>query len=646
MRLWSVVRTSDEILSSIDSACAPSDSLAACYDFDDINSPISYFADGSGHEHHLHLADKNAHLPWCVNMDDEGEDIVVDNCGLWGCPDSYERTTMWGFCALSNKPRLPGASSNYNTSAMEETASHVAENRVSVLNKYPGCGTLQLRLTGNTASKHGGALYYDSCLRLENMCFVQGLGHMSGSKATAIHSNTAQAGGAVFVECPSLGQECEQVFEKTNILGSLPSLSKVEYFDNSASAYGNTVATKPRSMVWHSNLSVSELVPGQQFLFVSVKLLDSMGNLVRGSSDILQVLICREDQEICTSTTTNIPARFYGSDDQGVITVNQAFECAIDESDAHMMAFYVSIVGSPRINKLGGVIKCRKCQTGQMRIQNSDRGTWDCVTCPSGKYVVHEFSLCTTCPLSATCLNGAPPMFSASKLIGTIEIELPLEPRDDTIRESLAKAMSGERTSNVTYQVQAWQIEVLSAQQQRRSLQRIEFQLVVDTDSMSSAIAQLKSSGVNVKIEAGLQTAKDEVWVEVSGQYLLRSCPPGKQLINTTGDGILDVNGQRCRPCNPTTYILDQLHSCQKVSDSLLLCLDLLINPRRAGLEGLIFLLFLLIIDFKFNITVPERSGLPRRYAVYQQSCWERVAAGACRRRWDALEDCEMSSGL
>ena len=60
------------------------------------------------------------------------------------------------------------------------------------------------------------------------------------------------------------------------------------------------------------------------------------------------------------------------------------------------------------------------------------------------------------------------------------------------------------------------------------------------------------------------RSAEDEVWEEVDGQYLLRACPPGSQLINTTDDGKLDVEAQRCRPCGVTTYIIDQIHGCMK----------------------------------------------------------------------------------
>ena len=46
--------------------------------------------------------------------------------------------------------------------------------------------------------------------------------------------------------------------------------------------------------------------------------------------------------------------------------------------------------------------------------------------------------------------------------------------------------------------------------------------------------------------------------------FLLRSCPPGHQLINTTNDGALDVDGQRCSKCQPNTYIVDQMRPCVK----------------------------------------------------------------------------------
>jgi len=46
--------------------------------------------------------------------------------------------------------------------------------------------------------------------------------------------------------------------------------------------------------------------------------------------------------------------------------------------------------------------------------------------------------------------------------------------------------------------------------------------------------------------------------------YLLRACPPGHQLINSTSDGAFSPSSQHCAPCGYGYYIVDRYRSCQK----------------------------------------------------------------------------------
>ena len=55
------------------------------------------------------------------------------------------------------------------------------------------------RLEHNTAGGLGGALYYDSCSKLDRTYFVQGVEPLSGSRAILLRHNRARAGGAVYV---------------------------------------------------------------------------------------------------------------------------------------------------------------------------------------------------------------------------------------------------------------------------------------------------------------------------------------------------------------------------------------------------------------------------------------------------------------
>ena len=178
-----------------------------------------------------------------------------------------------------------------------------------------------------------------------------------------------------------------------------------------------------------------------------------------------------------------------------------------------------------------------------------------CIQCEVGKYIVNPLTgRCSACPPSAMCVNGAPPVFGASKVTGSAEISVPAESGDEAVREALADKLG----------VEVWQIS-LPSQQTRRAARTITFELVASREQMSQLGAQLEALGVTLdEPQSATQAAVGEVWEEVAGEFLLRVCPPGHQLINTSADGLLDVDGQRCSKCENNFYIIDQLHSCIK----------------------------------------------------------------------------------
>jgi hypothetical protein len=149
---------------------------------------------------------------------------------------------------------------------------------------------------------------------------------------------------------------------------------------------------------------------------------------------------------------------------------------------------------------------------------------------------------------------------------GAIELELVNDVGNDAIQraQSAIAAKLG---------VEFWQIQVLqvpSQGQQRRSARSIQFELVADKTLMAALVQRIAAIGVSLGAiqAAGNLAAEGEVWVQDAGRYLLKSCAPGSQLINTTDTGetqpTLDVDAQKCRPCGVTTYIIDQMHGCKK----------------------------------------------------------------------------------
>ena len=65
---------------------------------------------------------------------------------------------------------------------------------------------------------------------------------------------------------------------------------------------------------------------------------------------------------------------------------------------------------------------------------------------------------CSACPPSATRVNGAPPVFCASKVTGSAEVSVPADSGDQAVREALAAKLG----------VEGWQIS-LPSQQTRRA---------------------------------------------------------------------------------------------------------------------------------------------------------------------------------
>ena len=256
---------------------------------------------------------------------------------------------------------------------------------------------------------------------------MQGVEPLSGSRAILLRHNRARAGGAVYVECSDMGSICTETFSKDNTIGALPQLPKVEFAGNAASFYGNAVALKAVSMAWHEqgNTSIIELVPGEQPLSLAVKLFDSQGNLVKGSEDIIEVLICPVSAVECTVSSASIPAINQGFNPlTGLSSIEAAVECnTVSKMEmVTEMSFQIRVIGAEYIPRVSGRILCKMCKTGQRLITHDSRGTWSCEECGPGTYNVNPFTgECFPCPLTAMCVHGVP-IFQAATVKGEIEL--------------------------------------------------------------------------------------------------------------------------------------------------------------------------------------------------------------------------------
>ena len=76
-----------------------------------------------------------------------------------------------------------------------------------LLMRFPGCGSLSFNISHNKAGAHGGAVYVDGC-RENRRCFLDGLGPLSGTRASIFNHNIAgKGGGALFMACSSFSSQ-------------------------------------------------------------------------------------------------------------------------------------------------------------------------------------------------------------------------------------------------------------------------------------------------------------------------------------------------------------------------------------------------------------------------------------------------------
>ena len=151
LRFWTVSRTASDTVETMNAGCLAVAAnalpeLAACYSFDAVGNANKdgklghFFPDASQNQIPAFTAAHGSpHLPWCVNIDDDGE------LNLDGAYQEYDWSLndMWGYC--TSKPRLPGAGFDYDEAAMEKAAARRLESTAAVLSHYPGCGDVPLR---------------------------------------------------------------------------------------------------------------------------------------------------------------------------------------------------------------------------------------------------------------------------------------------------------------------------------------------------------------------------------------------------------------------------------------------------------------------------------------------------------------------
>ena len=437
VRLWAGVRSQVDIQTSILEPCPelvldPSAALLACYNFDELKSSEAgvHFPDNSNNSIPVFIAEHGFKFqPSCVNIDDGGSMALDHNQAGYsydtGNAIDWSRTNMWGYC--TKKARLPGAGFDYSEAELEMAAAHRSAGTAAVLVHYPGCGSVPIRLENNSAKQFGGGIYYDSCQRLDKICFLQGIGPLSGSSAILMRNNRAQTGGAVFVDCMHVGIDCVNVFGANNTIGALPAVPKLEMTGSLSFKYGDWIATQPASIEWypkspHASVLVpsksgSQYIQSQSVLALEIDVArqvifgllpyDSFGSVARGIGDVVEVRVCAAEGE-CSKSTALMPVAFVPLDDQsGASSWSLKLECAIG---AEAVALEVALLRYESVLPLRAIIQCGRCRSGESRTVDTIRGTWFCQPCGADQYVSDPNNIahsCQDCPIGGSCHEGS-----------------------------------------------------------------------------------------------------------------------------------------------------------------------------------------------------------------------------------------------
>ena len=171
--------------------------------------------------------------------------------------------------------------------------------------------------------------------------------------------------------------------------------------------------------------------------------------------------------------------------------------------------------------------------------------------------------VCQACPMTATCPKRGLPVFTQAAIEGSLSIDGDISNMDAIVR-SLAAALGVDQSMIVLGDVA----------KARRGQYQISFQIFAD-ESLAEAISQnmgnsfmdsftanLAKEGVTATITPVFKPVnkekkrEGEVWEVEDGVYVLKSCPVGFLLFNST------IETQTCKECETGTYAISYDYGC------------------------------------------------------------------------------------
>ena len=208
-------------------------------------------------------------------------------------------------------------------------------------------------------------------------------------KLTAI-CGSAGAGGAIYFQCQYIGDACDAVLlEKVKFphsQGSL-NLSKIQFEGNSASGFGQNIATDPNQMfIINSNILYERsLVPGVDAISLNVAVIDGLGQTVTGTTYTCSLVFCAQSEKCGIDKALVSPIFYLFDPAQGACSVSDVeLVCPVGSTETVAQVSLVSQNAAPAMIS----VKCRACQSGQARVLDKKGLTWWCTFCVAGKYVI------------------------------------------------------------------------------------------------------------------------------------------------------------------------------------------------------------------------------------------------------------------
>ncbi len=240
--------------------------------------------------------------------------------------------------------------------------------------------------------------------------------------------------------------------------------------------------------------------------------------------------------------------------------------CALAEDNLQCAPGMEAINGNWMRSTQDGSFLLLGCPVGHRLNNVSGHDLQACLQCPEGKFMLDPndpSQACQACPMRTTCPKRGPPVFKQADIEGSLSIDGDISNMDAVVR-SLAAALGVDQSKIVLG-------DVVKA---RRGQYQISFQIFAD-DSLAEVISQnmgdifmnsftakLVEEGVTATIAPVFKPVnkekkrEGEVWELEGGQYVLKSCPVGFLLINST------IETQTCKECETGTYTISYDYGC------------------------------------------------------------------------------------